>query len=301
MVAAIENTPGPVSGGGPTFGSREELLADLAEATRSGVLPKVLVMFALDGFRDLDDTLGRVERQALLAGLVDRLERTVSSVGTCYQPRGDEFALLCPAGDALPEPLLHGAVAALSEHDQPVAVKAALASVVVPDEASDPIAALRLVDERLTAAHPGRPPRERRRHVRAGARRELAGNAGSSDAAASPLLAIHGELVEVSANALRIRRVDQLLDVAGTLTMLSDAVRIDDRDAGGLQGKPREPARIPLLLRELGLKLAALHALGGPRIREAIELVEQPAVLPTAMSAKVHKAFDEISAALAVA
>lgn len=289
----------------PCFGSREELLADLAEAMRPGAQPRRLAIFALEGFGEFTDRLGRVEGETLLAGLAKRFELAVGDAGSCYRPRTDEFALLCEAGGPSIELLLERAATALSEPRRPVPVTAAYGSIVVPSEASEVGEALRLADERLEAAQPGRPARERRRQVRPGSERQSATAALESTAVAAtapsePLLAIHGELVEASANALRIRRVDQLLDIAATLTMLADAVRIDDREGGTLQGRPRDAARVPLLLKELGLKLAALVALDGPELVEATRLVREP-TLAASMSAKVLTALDEIGAALTAA
>jgi hypothetical protein len=116
-----------------------------------------------------------------------------------------------------------------------------------------------------------------------------------------PLEAILSELVRASADARRTRRIDQLLDVTGTLTMLADAARIDTRDTGTLQGRPRDGARIPLLLKELGIKLAALKALEGPEIAEAMKLIQETRPLAANISAKVLTALDEVGAALAAA
>lgn len=306
MVETIEcaesASEAPHAGQPLSFGSREQLLADLAEAVKPNLRPKVLAIFALAGFREFVDHLGRLESQALLAELASRLEQSVTPAGSWYRPREDEFALLGDAGDPALEPLLDHAVAALCRPGRPVPVTAAFGSVVVPDEASDPIAALRLADERLTASQPGRQPRERRRHLRPGAQRDRPRSRGGSDIApAEPLESIRSELVEASANARRTRRIDQLLDVAGTLAMLADAVRIDYRDTGTLQGQPRDAARMPLLLKELGIKLAALEALEGPAIAEAMKLVQEPNPLASNMSQKVLTALDEIRAALAAA
>jgi len=300
MVMTVVSVEAVSAGQLTGFGSREQLLADLAEAVEPDSAPTALAIFALDGLREFVDRVGRMEGEALLAGLASRLEQAVSSDGSCYRPREDEFALLCDASDPLLELLLGRAAAALCEHGRAVPVTAALGSVVVPGEASDPIAALRLANTRLTAAQLGRQPRERRRDFRPGTQRDRPSSTAENDvASAEPLRAIHGELVEASANALRMRRLDQLLDIAGTLTTLADAVRVDDREAGTLQGRPRDSARLPLLLKELALKLAALNALKGPVIAEATKLVQEPNPLASNVNAKVLTALDEIAAAVA--
>lgn len=83
--------------------------------------------------------------------------------------------------------------------------------------------------------------------------------------------------------------------------MLADAVRVDDGETGRLQGQPRAPARMLLLLKELDVKLAALEALEGPVIEQTVKLVQEPTPLASSLSAKVLSALDEIAAALAAA
>jgi hypothetical protein len=95
-----------------------------------------------------------------------------------------------------------------------------------------------------------------------------------------------------------MRRVDRLLDLAATLSTIADAVRIT-HEGGGLQGQPRDPARIPVLLRELGLKLAASQTLGGPEIPEAAKLAGEVAPAASGMGTRVLTALDEIRLALA--
>ena len=252
---------------------REQLLADLEGAVKPDLLPKVLAIFALGGFREYDEGLGRVESNALVSRFEGRLAQAVTPAGRWYRPRQDEFALLCDADDPSLKPLLDRAAAAVTEPGLPVPVSAAVGTVVVPDEASDPIAALRLADVRLAAAQPDRHPRDRRRDLSGpgtaagpGAQDTPARRRGIGRAA--PGRAIHRELAESSENARRTRRVDHLLDVSGAVTVLAYAARIDWTGTGKLLKMPRDPGRIPLLLTELELKLAALAAaLDGPETR----------------------------------
>src|SRR5581483_4666872 len=143
------------------------------------------------------------------------------------------------------------------------------------------VGALRLADKRLAANRPLR----------------RAGQPPGLPPGVDPLAAIHGELAEASAATLRMRQVDGLLDIAATLSQLADAVRVDDSggtESGRLRGGPREPARIPLLIRELGLKLAALTAFGGPGIEAAAELVASPNQHFSQMPAKILAALDQV-------
>jgi GGDEF domain-containing protein len=260
------------------IGSREQLLADIARAVQPGVSPQALVLLALDGFREFHDRVGPLESRTLLAELAERLEEAVASAGSCYRARDDEFAVLCDAECAALEPLVDQAAATLREPGLRVSVGVVWGSVVLPDEASDPVGALRLADQRLAANRPMR---------RAGQPPTLSLDPDD------PLVAIHGEIAEASAAALKMKQVDQLLDVATTLAQLAEAVRVDDHSEGRLRG-PREPARIPILLKELGLKLAALQAFGGPELDQAIKLAAEPNAPFSSMPPKVLAALDQI-------
>jgi GGDEF domain-containing protein len=286
------------------FGSRERLLVDLGEAMRPDGAPQVLALFALTGFHECVANLGRPGSQALLGKLSSRLEQVVGPAGSCYWPREDEFALLCDAGTPGLDSLLERAAAALSDRSGAVAVTGAYGAVAVPTEAGDPLSALQLADARLSDAQPGREPRDRRQPLaavrRLGSPTSEAAK-GADDSSAEPLQALQAELSEAAASRMRMWQVDQLLDLARTLTELADAARIDDGQTGGLQGQPRDAPRIPLLLKELGLKLAALRALGGPEIPGLSSLVEEGNPRAGNTSAKVIAALDEIGAVLASA
>jgi GGDEF domain-containing protein len=269
----------PPSGGALVhLGTREDLLADIGQAVQPGVAPRALVLLALDGFRDYAERVGPLESRTLVSHLATRLDEAVRPVGSCYRAREDEFAVLCAADGATLEPLVDHAAATMRDPALRVSVVVAWSSVVLPDEASDPVGALRLADQRLAANRPVR-------------------RAGSPPGPPvdDPLAAIHGELVEASATAVRMRQVDTLLDIADTLTSLADAARTENSaDSGRLRGGPRDPARIPILTRELSLKLAALAAFGGPDIEAAAELVALPSAQFTAIPARVLAALDQI-------
>jgi GGDEF domain-containing protein len=269
------------------LGSREQLLADLQERMRPGAARSALVIVGLTGFEEFVDRHGWLEGEALLGALASRLNGAVAGSASCYRARRDEFALLGDPELVPLAPLLERLTAALDEPDGPIPVGAAYGTVVVPDEAPHPLAALQLADERLTAAHPGRRPRERRRYLRPGSRDDGAG--------ASSSVVLEAEL----ASAARIRRVERLLDIAETLTKLADAARIDDAGPGRLQGQATGADRIPLLLKELSLKLAALKALDGTEIAEANTLLTSP--VATTIRTKVLTALDEIGEVLQAA
>jgi len=142
------------------FGNREQLLADLAHVTG----PTTLALFHLDGFHEYRDYFGRLQSDTVVVELADRLDRIVRTAGTCYRPREDEFAIVVGTPGA--GGLVEAARAVLSEPGRYVSIEATVGTAALPDDTRDPLAALRLADERVSTANPRRPPRERRRTPR---------------------------------------------------------------------------------------------------------------------------------------
>jgi GGDEF domain-containing protein len=137
------------------FGNRERLVDDL----HARLEPVLLAVFWLDGFRAYRDYFGRLQSDTILVELADRLDRIVGTAGTCYRPREDELAVVAGADAG---ELVGKAAAALNVPGRYVAITCVADTALLPDETDDPLEALRLADERLFAASPGRPPRERR-------------------------------------------------------------------------------------------------------------------------------------------
>jgi GGDEF domain-containing protein len=148
------------------FGTRSKLLADLAEAVRPTSPPTLLVIFGLEGFSEYVELLGRLEGQTLLLRLASRLAGALEPAGSCYRPRADEFGALVHTPIATVKPFLDAAVAALRERGGHVPVTASFGAAMLPDEASDPVEALQIADQRLSSNAPRRRPRNRRRHER---------------------------------------------------------------------------------------------------------------------------------------
>ncbi len=295
MLATVDTMPAAMRTEPGSLGNREQLLADLEEAMRPGVLRMALVIVGFSGFPEFVDRAGWLEGEALLQALAARLDEAVGDTAACYRARRDEFALLYDPGTAPLAALLERTIAALGGHPVPTPLTPAYGTVVVPDEASHPLAALQLADERLAAVAPGRQPRERRRYLRPGIQ-DAPPDGGTSS---GRLEALQTELAEATAAASRIQRVDRLLDLAETLSKLADAAKIDNVGAGRLQGQASGADKIPLLLKELGLKLAALRSLDGCELAEAASLLASPAA--GTMRTKVLSALDEIGTVLAAA
>jgi GGDEF domain-containing protein len=148
------------------FGTRTKLLRDLAVAVKPASPPTLLVVFALDGLDEYTELLGRLESQTLIVRLASRLAGALEPAGYCYRPRGPEFAALVHTPIATVKPYLDAAVLALRERSGRVPVMATFGAAMLPDEASDPLEALRIADERLSSNAPRRKPRNRRRSER---------------------------------------------------------------------------------------------------------------------------------------
>jgi GGDEF domain-containing protein len=117
-------------------------------------------VFALDGFVEFEELYGVLEARKLLRRLSERLVEAVGGLGSCYRPRGDEFAVLIgsPAGAST---VLKSAVSALTERERYYSIVASGGHVLLPSEADDPIEALVVADKRLSANAPRRAQRRR--------------------------------------------------------------------------------------------------------------------------------------------
>jgi GGDEF domain-containing protein len=151
------------------FGSREKLFADLEEALQPDAAPSLLAVFGFAGISEYRELFGQVDTSSLLVEFAGRLREALQSSVTFYRPRKDEFAVLIPgefavliSGEfAATEPLLETAVATLEKSGRDTLVKGAYGVTLLPSEASDPIEAMMLADQQLSALL-GRGPRDRR-------------------------------------------------------------------------------------------------------------------------------------------
>lgn len=147
--------------GACAVGTRQELLAHLAAAVRGDAELSLLAIFALEGLRDFDSLHGGSARAELVEQLGSRLARTIGRKGRCFQPRADEFAVVIATTIADALPLLRPIATVLCHHDRHAPISVAFGAAVLPDEADDPVAALRIADRRLASNAPRRKPRRR--------------------------------------------------------------------------------------------------------------------------------------------
>ncbi len=134
--------------------NRRALMADLEAAAGRAAAPgnsHLLVMFDLDGFKLYNDTFGHPTGDALLTRLGTRLRRFGGAHGRAYRLGGDEFCLLAECSPAEVDPIVAGALAALSETGEGFHISASQGSVLLPSEAGTVKDAMQIADRRMYA------------------------------------------------------------------------------------------------------------------------------------------------------
>jgi diguanylate cyclase (GGDEF)-like protein/PAS domain S-box-containing protein len=132
----------------------EQALADAREQGSS----VCLIVFDIDRFKTLNDTLGHVAGDALLCEVARRLTRRVSDAATVARLGGDEFAIILPslAGDAaLQETVerLLGDTGMPFVHDRrEIEVSLSVGAAVSPNDGGDAEALLKSADLALYSA-----------------------------------------------------------------------------------------------------------------------------------------------------
>jgi two-component system cell cycle response regulator len=134
--------------------NRRALMLDLeraiAQPAATGTL-RLLALFDLDGFKLYNDTFGHPAGDTLLVRLSERLGSFVAPRGSAYRLGGDEFCLLLQCTAAEVDPIIAGALAALSERGEGFSVTSSQGSVLLPSEAASVETAMQLADRRMYA------------------------------------------------------------------------------------------------------------------------------------------------------
>jgi diguanylate cyclase (GGDEF)-like protein len=144
----VEANTDPLTG----LPNRRKLMADLAAATKGLEARRrlQLVLFDLDGFKQYNDSFGHPAGDALLVRLGTQLGQAAASRGAAYRMGGDEFCAVCRLdGVEDPQEIVDLGRAALTEHGDGFHVSASYGAVLLPAEADEADAALRLADQRL--------------------------------------------------------------------------------------------------------------------------------------------------------
>jgi len=131
---------------------RERLLTDLEQAlaTVTPDHPVLLVLLDLVGFKDYNDTYGRLAGDALLKRLARKLSTVAVARGNAYRLDGDEFAALLEVDDDAGQ-LADLVATALVEEGDGFAVAPCYGTALLPHEGSTASDALRVANERMYA------------------------------------------------------------------------------------------------------------------------------------------------------
>jgi diguanylate cyclase (GGDEF)-like protein len=133
------------------LGNRRALMADVERLIAEG-RPAALAIFDLDGFKEYNDRFGHPAGDALLVRLTAGLALAVAGSASAYRLGGDEFCVLAEeVSRAQLDPLLTTWTDTFSESGEGFAITASSGAALIPEEADDASAALRLCDRRMYA------------------------------------------------------------------------------------------------------------------------------------------------------
>jgi diguanylate cyclase (GGDEF)-like protein len=133
------------------LGNRRRLMGDVARLIDEG-RPAALAIFDLDGFKEYNDRFGHPAGDALLVRLTAALRASVQGRASAYRLGGDEFCVLADhVSRPQLEPLLAAWTGCFGEQGDGFTITASSGVALIPDEAADPSAALRLCDRRMYA------------------------------------------------------------------------------------------------------------------------------------------------------
>ena len=152
----VSNDQPPPAGSLPGFRNRDALIGDLERALTPGSAPAVLAVFALSGFADYRELVGKLESGKLLYKMAEALQAALGSNASYYRPRADEIVAVLRLPLESARPLLDAAEAALLEAGRPAPITVAYGVAALPDEAEEPVEALILADQQVNIEARGR-------------------------------------------------------------------------------------------------------------------------------------------------
>lgn len=133
--------------------NRRALIRDLEYVCRVSTedSPSSLVLLDLSGFKSYNDKFGHLAGDALLARLGQNLSRVVGGFGAAYRHSGDEFCVISMVPAAQADGVTRVAREALVERGDGFEISGLSGTVLIPQDAVDPLAILKLADQRLYA------------------------------------------------------------------------------------------------------------------------------------------------------
>ena len=136
-----------------------DLGGEVAVATHRHRRPLGLAMIDLDGFKQVNDRLGHVAGDALLAGLAARMRGVLRGGEGLYRYGGDEFAALLPGADRAAAALVGARLrAAVSEQpfalgaERKLQVTCSIGVASLPEDATDGTALVEAADKAMFQA-----------------------------------------------------------------------------------------------------------------------------------------------------
>ncbi len=137
--------------------NRGKLFIDLPRALEEEQ-PHLVAILDLDGFKAYNDAFGHGAGDALLIRLGHQLEAAVEGSGRAYRLGGDEFAVLAEGDAKSAARAIADASSALAEHGEGFSISSSCGFAELPREATEPVAALELADQRMYAQKDSRRP-----------------------------------------------------------------------------------------------------------------------------------------------
>lgn len=135
--------------------SRSAFMDQVGQLTRAGV-PYTLLMTDLDGFKEVNDTLGHAAGDALLCHVAEQIRTVCASAVTAARLGGDEFVILLTGGSAeaaiTAEKLIAAVQTPFRYHDSPVVVGASTGIASYPEHGRDPSSVMSAADLALYRA-----------------------------------------------------------------------------------------------------------------------------------------------------
>jgi diguanylate cyclase (GGDEF)-like protein len=152
---ALVSRADPLTGCLNRRGFEERLAAELDEGLRAG-RPLALVMFDLDGFKEINDTQGHAAGDELLCWTVKTIQDTIRPMDSVGRLGGDEFVVLLPASGR------SGALSVAERIREALAPRVAATPGVAafPTHGIEAEALLDHADAELYEAKEGRAPRD---------------------------------------------------------------------------------------------------------------------------------------------
>lgn len=135
--------------------SRSAFMDQVAQLTKAEI-PYTLLMTDLDGFKEVNDTLGHAAGDALLCHVAEQIRTVCTGAVTAARLGGDEFVILLTGGCAeaalTAEKLIAAVQTPFSYHDSPVVVGASTGIASYPEHGRDPSAVMSAADLALYRA-----------------------------------------------------------------------------------------------------------------------------------------------------